>query len=155
MGSARLLYAIAREGHLPSWACALTTRTAAPVGAIAVLGVFGVAAAAVITLYQLYLAAATISAAIVCFVYAGLMAAALRLRRRSPRRPPYVSPVHPAIQWAVIALLPALGVASLISVALVPALWGLAGLAALSAGLAAWAIAHRQKQAVRAQGASA
>jgi ethanolamine permease len=116
MSASRLIYAVARQGHLPSWAASIRLTTGAPFGAVLLLGGLGLCSAFVVGGLGLQLVAAVIGAAIICVIYAGYMGSALRLRRLDPDRSrPFRSPVPARVQKGVIALLLIIGVASLFS----------------------------------------
>jgi amino acid transporter len=116
MSASRLIYAVARQGHLPRWAASIRPSTGAPFGAVLLLGSLGLASAFVVGGLGLQLVAAVIGAALICAIYAGYMGSSLRLRKRDPERPrPFRSPVPAAVQKGVIGLLVLIGIASLFS----------------------------------------
>jgi amino acid transporter len=116
MSASRLIYAVARQGHLPRWAASIRPSTGAPFGAVLLLGSLGLTSAFVVGGLGLQLVAAIIGAAIICAIYAGYMGSALRLRARDPDRPrPFRTPVPAWAQKGVIGLLGIIGVASLFS----------------------------------------
>ena len=116
MSASRLIYAVARQGHLPRWVASIRPSTGAPFGAVILLGSLGLTSAFVVGGLGLQLVAAVIGAALICTIYAGYMGSSLRLRNRDPDRPrPFRSPVPAALQKGVIGLLVIIGIASLFS----------------------------------------
>ena len=116
MSASRLIFAVARQGHLPRWVASIRPSTGAPFGAVLLLGSLGLTSAVVVGSLGLQLVAAVIGAALICVIYAGYMGSALRLRERDPDRPrPFRSPVPSGVQKGVIALLLIIGAASLFS----------------------------------------
>jgi amino acid transporter len=116
MSASRLIYAVARQGHLPRWCATIRLSTGGPLGAVLLLGSLGLTSALLVGALGLQLVAAVIGAALICVIYAGYMGSALRLRRRDADRPrPFRSPVPAGAQRAVIALLLIIAVASLFS----------------------------------------
>ncbi|HEX5726806.1 MAG TPA: APC family permease [Longimicrobiaceae bacterium] len=139
MGGSRLLYILAREGVLPKF-CAWMSAKGAPLGGVAVLGLAAMASSIVVVTYDLPGLVATIGSALVGCVYSAFMLAVLRLRKTKPdARRSYRTHVPVWAQWAVIVIMPALGVAALFSQ---PDLgfWPLAGAFAivLAAALMTW-----------------
>ena len=116
MSASRLIYAVARQGHLPRWCATIRLSTGAPFGAVILLGSLGLTSALLVGTLGLQLVAAVIGAALICVIYAGYMGSALRLRKRDADRPrPFRTPVPAGAQRAVIALLLIIAVASLFS----------------------------------------
>lgn len=116
MSASRLIFAVARQGHLPRWCATIRLSTGGPLGAVLLLGSLGLISALVVGALGLQLVAAVIGAALICVIYAGYMGSALRLRRRDPARPrPFRSPVPARAQRAVIGLLLLIAAASLFS----------------------------------------
>jgi amino acid transporter len=143
MSASRLIFAVARQGHLPRWCASIRPSTGAPFGAVLLLGSLGLCSAFVVGGLGLQLVAAVIGAAIICVIYAGYMGSALRLRRRDPDRPrPFRSPVPTAVQRGLIALLLIIGVASLFSLPdrIVEAIVGVALAATVAVVLSGWSI---------------
>jgi amino acid transporter len=116
MSASRLIFAVARQGHLPRWCASIRPTTGAPFGAVLLLGSLGLASAFLVGGLGLQLVAAVIGAAIICVIYAGYMGSALRLRRSAADRPrPFRSPVPAGVQRALIGLLLIIAVASVFS----------------------------------------
>jgi amino acid transporter len=114
MGGSRLIYVLTREGNLPKWCGTMSLRTGAPVGAVLLLGGLAMAASIVVVRYELFLITAVVGSAIVCFVYAAFMLAAIKMRRTpTAARLGFTSPIKPWVQWAIIGVLPLLAVASI------------------------------------------
>jgi ethanolamine permease len=151
MSASRLIYAVARQGHLPRWAASIRPTTGAPLGAVLLLGSLGLCSAFVVGGLGLQLVAAVIGAAIICVIYAGYMGSALRLRARDPERPrPFRSPVPSAVQKGVIGLLLIIGVASLFSLPdrIPEAVVGVALAATVAILLSGWSIRRTSQAAV-------
>jgi amino acid transporter len=151
MSASRLIYAVARQGHLPRWAASIRPTTGAPLGAVLLLGSLGLCSAFVVGGLGLQLVAAVIGAAIICVIYAGYMGSALRLRARDPERPrPFRSPVPSAVQKGVIGLLLIIGVASLFSLPdrIPEAVVGVALAATVAIVLSGWSIRRTSQAAV-------
>jgi ethanolamine permease len=116
MGGSRLVLILSREGHLPRWCGTMSLRTGAPVGAVLMLAGLATVAAVTVRGLRMELVVAVIGAAVICVIYAGYVAAAVRLRQTEPDRPrPFSSPVPRRGQMTVAAILPLLGVATLFS----------------------------------------
>ena len=151
MGGARLIYVLTREGNLPKWCAKMSLRTGAPVGAIIVLGILTALSAIVIVRYELALLAGVVGSAIVSFVYAAFMLAAIVLRKKQPKaRRTFRTPVPRWAQWLIILLLPLMGLMSLFSqvdMRYRPALT-LSAFIILAWGLARWSLL-RTSQSVR------
>jgi amino acid transporter len=114
MGSARLIYALAREGNLPQPLARISLETGAPVGAVLLLGVLSGLSAFVVITGDLALAAAVVGSAIVCCVYTAYMLAVIRLRRLQPGwRRTYRTRIHPSVQWSVVVFMPLMALQSL------------------------------------------
>lgn len=143
MSASRLVFAVAREGHLPRFCAKIRLETGAPVGAVLLLGGLGMASAFVVVGLGVELLAAVVGAAIVCLVYAGYMTAAIRLRRVDPERlRPFRTPLALRSQRVVIGLLIAIAVATLFSL---PGKWPEATAATavallLACGLGYWSV---------------
>lgn len=151
MGGARLIYVLTREGNLPKWCAKMSLRTGAPVGAIIVLGILAALSAIVIVRFELALLAGVVGSAIVSFVYAAFMLAAIVLRKKQPNaRRTFRTPVPRWAQWLIILLLPLMGLMSLFSqvdMRYRPALT-LSAFVILAWGLARWSLL-RTSQSVR------
>jgi amino acid transporter len=114
MGGARLINALSRERKLPRWCGTMALRTGAPVGAVLLLGGLAIVSAVVVVSFRLQLLAAGVGATLICFIYAAYMLAVLRLRKIAPeRKRPFRTPVHAAVQWTFLLVLPLMGIASL------------------------------------------
>jgi ethanolamine permease len=151
MSASRLVFAVARQGHLPRWAASIRPSTGAPFGAVLLLGSLGLTSAFVVGGLGLQLVAAVIGAAIICVIYAGYMGSALRLRGRNPERPrPFRSPVPVAAQKGVIGLLLIIGVASLFSLPdrIPEALVGVALAATVAVLLSGWSMRRTAERPV-------
>jgi amino acid transporter len=149
MSASRLIYAVARQGHLPRWVASIRPSTGAPFGAVLLLGSLGLASAFVVGALGLQLVAAVIGAAIICVIYAGYMGSALRLRRDDPDcARPFRSPVPTAAQKGVIALLLIIGVASLFSLPdrIPEAVIGVALAAIVAVALSGWSMRRTAQQ---------
>ncbi|MDQ2982778.1 MAG: APC family permease [Actinomycetota bacterium] len=146
MGASRLVYAVARDRHLPSWCAAMRVETGVPYGAVLLLGSLGIASAFFVVSLGIELVAAVIGAAIVCLIYAAYMVAVLRLRQSDPDRArPYRTAVPSGFQWAVIVLLVVIGIATLFSL---PDRWiscvaGLVVATAAAIALSRWSMRRR------------
>ena len=140
MGASRLCFALARERALPAWCGILSLRTGVPIGAVLFVGGCAVITAGFVSYSELYLGVAVMVAAIECFVYAVLICAALRLRRTQPNvTRPFRNPLPHSVQWSVACVLPALGIAALLSLPGTP-LWPLVSLMLLTAIIATIAV---------------
>jgi amino acid transporter len=116
MGGARLIYVLTREGNLPKWCGRMSLRTGAPVGGIITLGALVTVSSVLVVTYELELLAAVVGSAIVSFVYAAYVLAAIVLRRKQPKaRRTFRTPSPRWLQWSLVFLLPAMGLASLFS----------------------------------------
>jgi ethanolamine permease len=149
MSASRLIYAVARQGHLPRWAASIRPSTGAPFGAVLLLGSLGLISAFVVGGLGLQLVAAVIGAAIICVIYAGYMGSALRLRGRDPERSrPFRSPVPALAQRALIGLLLIIGVASLFSLPdrIPETVVGVALAAILAVVLSGWSMRRTAQQ---------
>jgi amino acid transporter len=115
MGGSRLIYALTREGILPSW-CAKMNERGAPVGGVLTLGTLTALIVMVVVTWELEVLAAVIGSAFVCFVYAAFMLAVIKLRRTRPQaRRSFRTAVPEWLQWAIAAAFPLLGLSSLVS----------------------------------------
>jgi amino acid transporter len=116
MGAARLVYGIAREGHLPKMCSRISLNTCAPVGAIAALGGVSLLAALVAGFYQLHLAMAVVAAVITAMVYGAVIFAMLVLRRQSHHKPAiFRNPMPAPVLWVTGALFVLLAPATLVT----------------------------------------
>ena len=143
MGGARLIYVLTREGNLPKWCGRMSVRTGAPVGGITVLAIFVTISAVLVVTYEFELLAAVVGSAIVSFIYAAYILAAIRLRKKQPKaRRTFRTPAPRWLQWLIVFLLPAMGLASLFSqvnMQFQPALI-LGGLVVLASFMAHWSL---------------
>jgi len=116
MGSARLVYALAREHRFPRWGATVSVRRGTPVGAIlAVASLSWLSSMAVLSL-PIQRAISLVCAGVYCFLYAAFVVAQLRLRRTQPDRPrPFRAPVPAAVQVLLAVAMAGLGVAVLLS----------------------------------------
>jgi amino acid transporter len=148
--AARLVYLLAREGHLPRVLTA-TNAAGAPVAALVAVALACLAAAAVVVHLPSADGVAEACALAICTVYALYLVSAARLRA-GPRRPAWPTLLLPrALLWAVAGLLLAVMAATCweaqqrghLALALLP--WCAAGL-----GLAAmrWRAARRPSPAL-------
>lgn len=154
MSAARLVYGLAREGSLPRWCATISLRSGAPMGAIALLGSIALLSGLLVLHFRVYLVAATLGASIQCLIYAGLLLAALRLRRMQPDgKHRYRSRVPRFVQWLLIVTMVALGISALLSapghVLLAPGLF--VTLSILAVLGAAWSRHARARRASRKQ----
>ncbi len=116
MGGAQLLKAMAREGSLPGWVGTVNLETGAPIGSILLLGTIGMISALTIAALDLYLTAALIGSAIICFIYAAYLLSVERLRRTKPEQNrPFRNRLPPWVRWAVVPVMPVIGAATLFS----------------------------------------
>jgi amino acid transporter len=141
MGGSRLIYVLTREGNLPKWCATISLRTGAPIGGIIVLGGSATISSLLVVRFDLELIAAVIGSTIVSFVYAAFMLAAIRLRKTQPQlRRGFRSKVPLWLQWAVIVLMPLMGLATLFSQAgmLYRPIIGMLIFLSISAALAHW-----------------
>lgn len=138
MGASRLIYSMARQGHLPAWCAKLSTRRSVPVGAVLLLGIASIVSATVITLLHAQMTAVVISAAIVTLTYAALMLSVLRLRKTAPQRSrPFRNWVPRYVQAGLALLIFLLGGASL-ATGESPSALPVFGVLALASLLLAW-----------------
>lgn len=79
-GGARLVYLLSREKKLPRVLSKVSLRTGAPVAAILALSASALVGAVVLIHLKLEIVAAICGSAIVCFIYAALVSAAVKLR---------------------------------------------------------------------------
>lgn len=115
LGGSRFLYALAREGTMPKAFATLSPRRGHPYVAVAALSSATIASSLIILKTRTELVASVIGAAIVCVVYGALMVSNLRLRKLRPAQArPFRSSVPAWIQVGLAALLPALGILSLV-----------------------------------------
>lgn len=116
MGGSKLLFILAREGHLPRWCGAVSSRTEAPVGAIGLLGGLATLSALTVLTFRLEIIAALVSAAIMCCIYSAFMLATIRLRRIKPsNRRPFKTPIPYAVQLGLALVLILIGIQTLFS----------------------------------------
>src|SRR6266404_273992 len=116
MSGSRLIFALTREGNLPDWCATIWLRTGAPVGGIVILGALATVSSVLVVKYEMEILAAVIGSAIVSFVYAAFMLAAIRLRRTHAHlKRSFRTTVPTWVQWVIVAAMPAMGVASLFS----------------------------------------
>lgn len=109
--AARLVYLLAREGHLPR-ALTATNAAGAPVAALGAVALACLAAAAVVVHLPSADGVAEACALAICTVYALYLVSAARLRA-GPRRPAWPTLLLPrALLWAVAGLLLAVMVAT-------------------------------------------
>jgi amino acid transporter len=154
MGASRLVFAVARDRHLPSWCAAMRLETGVPYGAVLLLGGLGLSSAFLVVGLGIELVAAVIGAAIVCVIYAGYMAAVIRLKQTDPDRArPYRTPVPLNVQRAVIALLLVISVATLFSLPdrWVQAVVGMVLSAAAAFLLSGWSVRHSAREPLAAR----
>lgn len=83
IGTARLLYGLAREGVLPPWLARTGRATMVPYAAVLAVGVLGVAASSVLAIVDLRDASAAICAFVYACLYALFVLSELKLRERS------------------------------------------------------------------------
>jgi amino acid transporter len=139
MGGSRLVFMLAREGHLPRWCTRLSDRTGVAWGAILLLGSLSTLSGVVVVTWNLQLTVAVVGAAIMCCVYASFALAVILLRRRRPdARRPYRTPIPLAGQWALVVVLPLLGAGSLTALPAGSAALCLAAVGATALLLALW-----------------
>jgi amino acid transporter len=116
MGGSRLIYVLTREGNLPRWCAKMSLRTGAPIGGIIVLGSLATISSILVVTYHIEILAAVIGSTIVSFVYAAFMWARLRLLKSQPNaRRSFRTPVPSWLQWAIIVVMPIMGILSLFS----------------------------------------
>lgn len=116
MGGSRLIYVLTREGNLPKWCATMSLRTGAPIGGIIVLGSMATISSLLVVTYHIEILAAVIGSTIVSFVYAAFMWARLRLLKTQPNaKRSFRSPVPAWMQWAIIVIMPIMGILSLFS----------------------------------------
>jgi len=116
MGGSRLIYVLTREGNLPKWCATMSLRTGAPIGGIIVLGSMATISSLLVVRYHIEILAAVIGSTIVSFVYAFFMWARLRLEKSQPNsKRGFRTPVPVWIQWAIIVIMPLMGILSLFS----------------------------------------
>ena len=116
MGGSRLIYVLTREGNLPKWCAMMSLRTGAPVGGIIVLGSMATISSIVVVKFHIEILAAVIGSTIVSFVYAAFMWARLRLLKTQPNaKRSFRTPVPAWMQWAIIVIMPIMGILSLFS----------------------------------------
>ncbi|MEO8433745.1 MAG: APC family permease [Pyrinomonadaceae bacterium] len=116
MGGSRLIYVLTREGNLPKWCATMSLRTGAPIGGIIVLGSMATVSSLLVVTYHVEILAAVIGSTIVSFVYAAFMWARLRLLKTQPNaKRSFRTPVPAWMQWAIIVIMPIMGILSLFS----------------------------------------
>jgi amino acid transporter len=116
MGSARLVYALAREKRFPAWGAKLSSGAGIPIGGILLIGGLSWLSALLVLQFSLYRAISLVCAGIYCFVYAFFAFAALRLRVARPdTHRPFRARVPALVQWLVATAMAVLGVAVLLS----------------------------------------
>lgn len=154
LGGSRLIYVMTREGNLPAWCAKISLRTGAPVGGILLLGGLATVSSVLVVTYELELLAAVIGSTIVSFVYAAFMLAVIRLRKSRPEaKRSFRTPVARWLQWAIVFLMPLMGVASLfsqVSMQYRPAI-GILIFTVISVIMARWSLLRSSGQAVRRQ----
>lgn len=79
-GGSRLVYLLSRERKLPRALSRVSLRTGAPVGALFALSTCSIIGSIVLIQLKMEIVAAICGSAIVCFVYAALVSAAVKLR---------------------------------------------------------------------------
>ena len=115
LGASRMVYLLARQGHLPAFFARLSPRSATPRAAIGGVGLAAFLSAGVILHFRLHLLVGAICSAIECFVYAALVLAVLTLRRTRPTaRRPFRTPLPAPLQGLLAAALVGLGGAALL-----------------------------------------
>lgn len=116
LGGSKLIFMLAQERNLPAWCGTVSLRTGSPIGAVLLLGGLATVAGLAVLTFRIEILAALVSASIVCSIYAGFMLAVVKLRKDKPdTKRPFRTPVPPAIQWMVAAVLPAMGIQTLFS----------------------------------------
>ena len=116
LGGSRLIYALTREGNLPSWCAKINLRSGVPTVAILMLGGSVIISSQFIIYYELELPVSIVGSSIICMVYLVLMASMLKLRKLEPNlKRPFKNRVYKWLQWIVIALLPLIGLGALLS----------------------------------------
>lgn len=151
MGGSRLIHALAREGNLPKAWGTMSLRTGAPIGGVLVLGSLAFIGSVIIVSYELEEVAAIVGAAIVCFVYAAFIWAVLHLRKTQPNaRRTFRSPLPAWLHWALMVIMPVVGILSLV---LVPAdkrlqvIVTTVGLIVIAAIAVQWSIRYSKNEA--------
>lgn len=115
MGAARLIYALARQGNLPTWCARISERTGAPIGAILTIGSLAMIASIITTRFNVSIVLSAYAAAIECWIYGAVMFSWLKLGRSVRDNKTFRSPVPRLVQIVIAALMPLLGVAALLS----------------------------------------
>ena len=145
LGGSRLIYALARERRLPAMFADFSLARQVPRGGILLLAGMTLVSTLVVGLGELYLEAALIASALVCFVYGAMLMSARRLRATQARRKrAFVSRVGRTGMLALAVLCVGLGLASLAGdpkqVGTLVA--GTAACVLAAWGLARWSLAH-------------
>lgn len=96
LGASRLVYAIGREGELPTWFTRISLRTLAPYGAIITLSVLCIISSVLTNLYAIQYDLANTAVIITCLIYTAVIAATLRLRKNQGALNSKFS-LHPAL----------------------------------------------------------
>jgi len=154
MGGSRLIYVLTREGNLPKWCATMSLRTGAPIGGILVLGTLAGVSAILVVTYHIEMLAAVIGSTIVSFVYATFMWARIRLLKSQPKaKRSFRTPVPTWLQWAIIVIMPVMGILSLFSqpASLYLPMLGLGILVMMAMVLASWSWTRTARQESRRQ----
>jgi len=152
MGGSRLIYVLTREGNLPKWCGKMSLRTGAPIGGIIVLGSLAAVSSILVVTYHIEILVAVIGSTIVSFVYATFTWARIRLLKSQPNaRRSFRTPVPLWMQWAIIVIMPVMGILSLFSQvgSMYLPMVGLAILAAIATILARWSWTRTANQEAR------
>jgi len=86
MGGARLVYALAREGNLPTFCRSFSVERGVPRGAILLLASLATVTGLLIGSFNMFLPAAIVASTLACIVYAALVFSGIRLRQQQPKR---------------------------------------------------------------------
>lgn len=113
LGSARLVYGLAREGSFPAFLSRISLDTGAPYAAIITTGALALITAVGICQFDLTVVAVSFAAALECFIYAAVMFAWIQLQHKSKGKDIFRSPFPKVVQLLVGCIMPVLGLGAL------------------------------------------
>lgn len=149
MGGARFVYAVAREGYLPPFAAKISLKYSSPIGAVILLCGLVLLNTTLVYWFQLEIVFALISSAIICFMYAALMLALLRIKASGKKlKIIYQAKVPIWIHWSLVGVLSVFGVLTIFSIPenMLSVFLGLIGVAVIAQTSAVFALKYKERQ---------